>query len=1202
MEEDIAEAVKKVKPDDEAQALGIEAAQPTDEEVESMSTMLLEAQKNLKTSTRLVEANIAGAPASLKASLQKLVDRSKTAQGSITEVLGLTKDQRERVMSESYVKQGREKTDEVDQTLEKVNEAELPFLKGIEVLPLKEATDTIAASETAAAAVQAAVSSARTFIASKNLEIKKFGEAASKPAAEEFAQLTERINAAAAKLGQFRKDTEGRKKTAQMQEAGEKMGTVEAEVKKLAEVVEPFTREEEGQEVSEEACEKLVAQASVTQTAMDEIRTILAMRTKDVKGMSVHEDTLKQLQARLTEAQKEMAKHKKFASGHEQKYLAKKLLAETEEKLETMQTEIEKTNGFCAPLLEHGGEVFLVASSVRTLAAALRDHMKSKELTYETLYKEISGGTDGISKAVFVAYLEKLPEASGHEEVAFSEGRRDAIFQHIAGEGNETISSSAMTDIFKQRFICVKEISVTDVFEISKSKTVAKVESGGALETDHGSQIDENGLMRIECTVVSTGKTGFVTMQGNQGTQFIELVSPFSTFCKDMDKVVEETLKSVSAVAGFFNEKTKGLANAAKDSPLAEARAELHKLRSKVSAAQSGLNSLKAKAVAAKKEFLKKEASEKNAHIEAKERKIADALLAPAIAKVEAMESEAKGLDEITKPLVSLSGAELNEFSTPVSVVDAAEKLMDTIISSVDEAKKSVAEQQAELPKTALKGPMLEAKRELQKMIAKADATKKKASSTMDTLHKKCETLVEARIAEVSGLLRAELQKKDITIENFFLELVSPGDERISEDAFCKHIQQLQGESFKAEQMSLLCRHIDSGGIGRRRFQSFLQQYFVVVKGIAITDEFEISKAKTLRKAELEEVIELLDGPRGDDKLGVQRIKGKSLKDSIEGWISLKGNQGTPFLQEVEKPFYSCKAEIALEREFKSEGQDGVLRTMVEDEVLELIEGPRKETFEPGVRVKGKANNDGALGWFTARDKNGTIFAEADSKYFACISSVAMTDNLDIKDCKVLRKLAVGELFTVEEGPCEQKDAGITRVKGKSLKDEQVGWITVKGNAGTVYAEASGKHFCVLRDVPLTKKFPSNNPGEEVRILLKGEAMQALEGPKEETFAPEVRVKVKTMSDGMVGWMTLKNNNVKPWTPYYKCKAAAPIHDTLTVEGAKELRQAEVGESFELMEGPTQEGKELRMKARAEKDGALGWVTIKDAEGKRFFD
>merc|ERR550532_3737747 len=129
-----------------------------------MGTLLLESQKNLKTSTRVVEANITGSPDSLKASLQKLVERCKAAQANITEVLALTKDQRERVMSEAFVKQGKEKTDEVDQALEKVNEAELPFLKGIEVLPLKETNETIAASETAAAAVQAAVSSARTFI------------------------------------------------------------------------------------------------------------------------------------------------------------------------------------------------------------------------------------------------------------------------------------------------------------------------------------------------------------------------------------------------------------------------------------------------------------------------------------------------------------------------------------------------------------------------------------------------------------------------------------------------------------------------------------------------------------------------------------------------------------------------------------------------------------------------------------------------------------------------------------------------------------------------------------------------------------------------------------------------------------------------------------------------------------------------------
>merc|ERR1719382_186502 len=131
------------------------------------------------------------------------------------------------------------------------------------------------------------------------------------------------------------------------------------------------------------------------------------------------------------------------------------------------------------------------------------------------------------------------------------------------------------------------------------------------------------------------------------------------------------------------------------------------------------------------------------------------------------------------------------------------------------------------------------------------------------------------------------------------------------------------------------------------------------------------------------------------------------------------------------------------------------------------------------------------MGWFTARDRTGAVYAEADSKYYSCTSGVAMTDVRDIKDCKVLRKLAVGELFTVEEGPVEEKEAGITRVQGKSVKDEKVGWITIKGNAGTVFAEPSAKHYCVVEDTPLSKQFKTDGvEGDEIRTLAKGEAMQ----------------------------------------------------------------------------------------------------------------
>lgn len=1202
LEEEVAKAEKKVIPGEEEAALGIESANPSDEDIEAMGITLSAAQKSIKTSTRIVEANTAGAPPSVKGALQKLADRSKAIQEKITKLLAATKDQRERITSEAYVKEGKEKIEEVERAIEKVNAAELPFLKGIEVLPLKEATDTIKDSEAAAAAVQAAASAARTFLASKNLEIRHFGEAASKPAAEDFAQLTERINAAAAKLGQFRKDTEARKKTAQMQEAGEKVAATEAEVKKMAEAVEPFAQEEGAEEPSEEACEKLVTQLKECQTVMDDARNFLSARQKDVKGDGPRTEALKLLLTRLSEAQTEMNKHRKVAAVHEQKYLSKKLVAEATEKLAAMEESIEKTVEACAPLLEEGGERFLVAQSVRTLAAALRVHMKAKGLSHEGMYSEFSSS----SKEAFVDYLEKLPEAIGHEEVAFSAPRREAMFKYIDADGDGVISMDEFKEIFKQRFECVKEISLTDVLEVSKSKTTAKAAAGELLETVHGPQVDDsNGMVRIEVTVVSTGKSGFVTMQGNQGTQYIELVSPFTTFCDELNVTVEKTVTNVNGVSQFFSLKLKPpqpvAGVPAKDNLAAEARKELAKLRPRLTKAQETMSMLKIKIATARKDFAKKELAEKHAYIEAKDRKAAEALTGPAAAQVEAMEALAKSLEEAAKPLVSLDAAELDVFATPFSIKEETDRLAEEALKSVEEARKTIAEQQAELPKIA-KGPMFEAKQELQKMLQKTGVTKKQCLAVKSGVRSKCLAIVEARKAEISSLLRAEATKKEIPFERYFLELVTPGDERISEEAFCRSIEALQGDAFKAEQAKLLCRHIEAGGIGRRRFQAFLQQYFVVVKAIAITNDFDISKAKTLRKAEVEEVVELVEGPRTDEKLGVTRIRGKSLSDGVEGWVSVKGNQGTPFLKEVDKPFYSCTTETALEREFKSDGEEALLRMLKAEEVLELLEGPRKVTFDPAVRVKGKACLDGAMGWFTSKDKTGQVFAEADCKYFSCTSSVAMTDHMDIKDCKVLRKLAVGEIFTVEEGPVEEKEAGITRVKGKSLKDETIGWITIKGNAGTVYAEASSKHYCVLHDVPLTKQFASDKNNEVVRTLAKGEAMQVLQGPKEETFAPEVRVKCKAMSDGLVGWLTVKVDSMKPWTPFYRCKVAAPLHEALSAEGATVIRQVEKGEVVELLEGPAEDGKELRMKGRAEKDGAIGWVTVKDAEGKRLFE
>merc|ERR1719171_660642 len=144
------------------------------------------------------------------------------------------------------------------------------------------------------------------------------------------------------------------------------------------------------------------------------------------------------------------------------------------------------------------------------------------------------------------------------------------------------------------------------------------------------------------------------------------------------------------------------------------------------------------------------------------------------------------------------------------------------------------------------------------------------------------------------------------------------------------------------------------------------------------------------------------------------------------------------------------------------------------------------------------------------KGKSGHVFAEKGTKVYTCTATVAITDVCDIKACKVLKKLSVDDVFTILEGPvCEE--GGCERVKGRSSDDVE-GWITIKGNAGTVYAKVNEKLYSIVEDVAMQTDFKSES--STVRTLAAGEAIEVAEGPKEERFVPATRAKVQTLSDG----------------------------------------------------------------------------------------
>jgi len=173
-------------------------------------------------------------------------------------------------------------------------------------------------------------------------------------------------------------------------------------------------------------------------------------------------------------------------------------------------------------------------------------------------------------------------------------------------------------------------------------------------------------------------------------------------------------------------------------------------------------------------------------------------------------------------------------------------------------------------------------------------------------------------------------------------------------------------------------------------------------------------------------------------------------------------------------------------------------------------------------------------------------------------------------------------------------------VRGQSTKDNMTGWVTIKGNAGTVYAEENKQVYTVLRDVALQRKFQSDS--EAVRTLAKDEAVELIEGPKEEWSDALVRVNGRAISDAAIGWVTMKDRFLRPWSPHYRCTSATVINDALAVKNAVTIRKLEVGETVEVIEGPILESSldVMRVRARADLDGVVGWVTLKGNQGTPF--
>lgn len=576
----------------------------------------------------------------------------------------------------------------------------------------------------------------------------------------------------------------------------------------------------------------------------------------------------------------------------------------------------------------------------------------------------------------------------------------------------------------------------------------------------------------------------------------------------------------------------------------------------------------------AKKNFAKVEAAERAKSALQAESEAAEEITKGVRKKVEEAEALLQKLEELIAPFLKLKASGVGGFETPAALEKEARELHQAMRDAASKAKTMSTETARE---DASHGgrPAAVARRELAVLSNRAEKVNMKGKLALTALEKLLEVATNALSKRLGAALRGEKTPvKDLT-----------------QEGFRKHMLSVASAGFTEDQASFLSRRLASDGLGAAKLAALIQQFYVVEVPVALTSDIDIGIGKTVRKPGKGEFLEALEGPKKVTSCAVERIRARCVTDGSEGWITIKGNQGTPYLQETLKPYYIC---ISEEKVPMQDTDSTDARNAGFGEVLELLQGPKTTSSSSVQRARGKALKDNAAGWFTVKDKFGQVRAEKGEKLYRCASAVAMTDDMDLQS-KMTRKLDIGTYLLVEGSAQVDPATGISRLQGQILGEETSGWVTVKGNAGTVFLEPCTKHYAVTRPGTLHRALSSSSPA--VRPLLAGEVLEVLEPAKEEPQEPDRVVQLRPLQGGSPTWVSV-GSALKQWSRQYRAARAFLLRAGQD-EASDSLRQVTKGEVLEATGLPSGAAGGQRLRLRAKKDNLVGWASLLSKEGEK---
>jgi hypothetical protein len=153
-----------------------EGNQMSEADVESAEGLVKPAQTSYSSVSKTISEKMASATGPMRDELNELKKRLGESKKKIDEVSGLVRIQKEGITLQTVYAAAGEKVEKAEEAFKKCSDAELPFLKGIEVLPKDESDVAVKESEEAAAEATKAVNAAESYIRGKLSEIKRYSK------------------------------------------------------------------------------------------------------------------------------------------------------------------------------------------------------------------------------------------------------------------------------------------------------------------------------------------------------------------------------------------------------------------------------------------------------------------------------------------------------------------------------------------------------------------------------------------------------------------------------------------------------------------------------------------------------------------------------------------------------------------------------------------------------------------------------------------------------------------------------------------------------------------------------------------------------------------------------------------------------------------------------------------------------------------